>query len=83
MKDDPLERKSVMAIVKGEKGNSNKTLVLIGHTDTVGVSDYGILSDYATKPLELKEKLTEVSLPKEALEDLESGEYLFGRGIST
>ena len=81
VKDDPLERKSVMAIVKGEKGNSKKTLVLIGHTDTVGVSDYGILSDYATKPLELKEKLTEVSLPKEALEDLESGEYLFGRGI--
>ena len=81
VKDDPLERKSVMAIVKGEKGNSKKTVVLIGHTDTVGISDYGIIQDYATKPLELADKLKEVSLPKEALEDLESGEYLFGRGV--
>ncbi|GMG95262.1 M20/M25/M40 family metallo-hydrolase [Tepidimicrobium xylanilyticum] len=81
VKDDPLERKSVMAIVKGEKGNSKKTVILIGHTDTVGISDYGIIQDYATKPLELADKLKEVSLPKEALEDLESGEYLFGRGV--
>lgn len=81
VKNDPLGRKSVMAMVKGQKGNSKKTLVLIGHTDTVGVSDYGVLKDYATKPLELTEKLKEVSLPEEALKDLESGEYLFGRGI--
>lgn len=81
VKDDPLGRKSVMAIVKGEKANSKKTVILIGHTDTVGTSDYGILKDYATKPLELAEKLKEVSLPEEALKDLESGEYLFGRGI--
>lgn len=80
-KDDPLERKSVLAIVKGEKGNSNKTLVLIGHTDTVGISDYGNLKEYATKPLELTEKLKQVTLPEDALKDLESGEYLFGRGI--
>ncbi len=81
VKDDPLGRKSVMAMVKGEKGSSKKTVVLIGHTDTVGISDYGILKDYATRPLELTEKLKEVSLPKEAVKDLESGEYLFGRGI--
>ena len=60
VKDDPLERKSVMAMVKGEKGDSKKTVILIGHTDTVGISDYGILKDYATKPLELAEKLKEV-----------------------
>ncbi|MCF6464310.1 M20/M25/M40 family metallo-hydrolase [Clostridium sp. Cult2] len=81
IKDDFLGRKSVMAVVKGEKGNSKKSLVLIGHTDTVGVSDYGVLKDYATKPLELTEKFKEVSLPPEALKDLESGEYLFGRGV--
>jgi len=31
--DDKLNRKSVLAIVKGQKGHSNKTVVLIGHTD--------------------------------------------------
>ena len=79
--DDKLNRKSVLAIVKGQKGHSNKTVVLIGHTDTVGISDYGHIREYATRPLELKDKLKEVSIPEDALKDLESGEYLFGRGI--
>ena len=81
IKNDPLERNSVMALVKGKKGNSAKTLILIGHTDTVGTSDYGSLEEYATKPLELAEKFKEISLPAEAAKDLESGEYLFGRGV--
>ncbi|ABW17755.1 M20/M25/M40 family metallo-hydrolase [Alkaliphilus oremlandii] len=79
--NDVHNRKSVLAIVKGKKGNSNKTVVLIGHTDTVGISDYGDIKEYATKPLELKERLRNVLLTEEALKDLESGEYLFGRGI--
>lgn len=79
--DYKLNRKSVLAIVKGQKGHSNKTVVLIGHTDTVGISDYGHIREYATRPLELKDKLKEVSIPEDALKDLESGEYLFGRGI--
>lgn len=81
VKNDKLGRKSVLAIVKGEKGNSKKAVICIGHTDTVGISDYGNLKDYATKPYELLDKLKEVSLPAEALKDLQSGEYLFGRGI--
>lgn len=81
IKDDTLNRKSVLAVVKGQKGNSKKTVVLIGHTDTVGISDYGTIKEYATKPLELKEKLKAITLPENALKDLESGEYLFGRGI--
>lgn len=79
--DDPLERKNVIAMVKGEKGNSNKTVILIGHIDTVGISDYGDLKEYATKPLELEEKFKERPLPEDVVKDLESGEYLFGRGI--
>ena len=79
--DDPLNRKSVLAMVKGEKGDSNKTVVLIGHTDTVGVSDYGVLEEYATSPSELAERFKEVSIPEEVRKDLESGEYIFGRGV--
>lgn len=80
-KDDPLQRKSVVAVLKGKKNNSKKTLVAIGHTDTVGISDYGTIAEYATKPLELAEKLRELSLSPDALKDLNSGEYLFGRGV--
>lgn len=79
--NDKMNRKSVLAVVKGEKKSSKKTVVLIGHTDTVGISDYGILKDYANKPFELAEKMKEMELPKEVQADLESGNYLFGRGI--
>jgi len=79
--NDPLNRKSLLAVVKGEKGNSKKTVILIGHTDTVGISDFGTIKEYATKPLELRDKLKTINLPENALKDLESGEYLFGRGI--
>lgn len=79
--NDKLGRKSVMATIRGQKNNSNKTVVLIGHTDTVGISDYGSLKDYANQPFELTEKLKEIELPKEVKADLESGKYLFGRGL--
>ncbi len=80
-KDDIIDRKSVLAYIKGEKNASDKTVVLIGHTDTVGISDYGQIQEYATQPLELTEKLKSLTLPQDARNDLESGEYLFGRGI--
>lgn len=79
--DDSLGRKSVIAMVKGEKGSNNKTVILIGHIDTVGISDYGDLKEYATKPLELAEKFKERSLSEDVVKDLKSEEYLFGRGI--
>ncbi|MBU5676083.1 M20/M25/M40 family metallo-hydrolase [Alkaliphilus sp. MSJ-5] len=79
--DDEIGRKSTLATIKGKKGNSNKTVILIGHTDTVGITDYGDLKEYATKPLELIEKLKEVIIPEEARIDLDTGNYIFGRGI--
>jgi arginine utilization protein RocB len=79
--DDPVGRKSVLATIEGKKGNDKKTLVFIGHTDTVGISDYGDIKEYATKPLELNDMLRKVTLSDEAKVDLESGNYLFGRGI--
>ena len=81
--NDGLERKSVLAILKGQKGNSKKTVVLVGHTDTVGISDYGNLKEYANKPYLLTKKFKEIAykLPEEVRVDLESGNYLFGRGL--
>lgn len=79
--DAPLHRKSTMAILKGEKAPSNKTVLLLGHIDTVGISDYGDLKEFAGQPYVLAEKFKELELPEEVKKDLESGEYLFGRGI--
>lgn len=80
-KDDFVERHSTYAYVKGTKGNSNKTVILIGHLDTVGVDDFGTIREYAFKCRELPEKLRETfKLSDEVIADIESGEYLFGRG---
>ena len=80
-KDDFVERHSTLAYVKGTKGTSNRTVILIGHIDTVGVDDFGTIREYAFKPEKLPQKLKETfSLSPEVLEDIETGEFLFGRG---
>lgn len=80
-KDDFVERHTTLAYVKGTKGNSNRTVILIGHIDTVGVDDFGTIREYAFKTEELPEKLKETfALAPEVLEDIESGEFMFGRG---
>ena len=76
---DPLDRKVMYGMVRG---CGNKAVVLIHHYDVVGIEDFKLLKEYAFSPDELGEKLMEVkdSLPRDAREDLESGDWLFGRG---
>lgn len=83
VENDPWGRKSVIAILRGQKTPSDKTVVLIGHTDTVGTSDYGTLQPLAHQPYQLTEAFQAIkeTLPSEVREDLESGDYLFGRGL--
>ncbi|TYP58823.1 M20/M25/M40 family metallo-hydrolase [Thermosediminibacter litoriperuensis] len=81
LKEDALGRKNVIALLKGEKGNSRRTVILIGHIDTVGVEDYGNIREYATDPERLKAVLRQKELDEDTLKDLESGDWLFGRGI--
>lgn len=81
VKNDPLGRKSCTAILEGRKGNSKKAVIMIGHIDHVGISDYGQLMEWSNSPFELMEKMKEIELPPAAKRDLESGEYIFGRGI--
>lgn len=59
-----------------------ETIVLISHYDTVHTSEYGDLEPLACSPLELAEAFKKVQdeLDPEAQADLQSGEYLFGRG---
>ena len=58
-KNDFVVRHSTLAYVKGTKGNSNRTVILIGHIDTVGVDDFGTIREYAFRCEELPAKLRE------------------------
>ena len=78
---DSLKRKSVIAILEGKKAKSDKTVLMIGHIDSVGISDYGNLKEYANQPLKLTEKFKEIELPPAVKADLDSGDYWFGRGL--
>ncbi|AQQ54254.1 M20/M25/M40 family metallo-hydrolase [Planococcus lenghuensis] len=60
-----------------------ETIVLISHFDTVGTEEYGDLEELAYYPEALTAAFKNVpgELYADALADLKSGEYLFGRGI--
>lgn len=78
---DGLDRFSVIALVRGEAAPEADTVITLGHFDTVGTSDYGSLEPLATEPYELTKALAGWKLPADAKADLESGNYLFGRGL--
>lgn len=78
---DDDERYNVLAFVKGTKKASHKTVILMGHTDTVGIDDFNQLKEKACQPQSLMEAFKEeVGLPPLVQEHLHSGEWLFGRG---
>lgn len=84
LKEDELERRNVFALLLGEKEGTEeekrKTIILHGHTDTVGLEGYGALEPYACEPRILEEELRKMELDEEIEEDLLSGDYMFGRG---
>lgn len=78
--NDEIERHNVLAMVRGTKGKSNKTILLMGHLDTVGVDDFGTIKEHAFDSNKLPQLLKELNLSKEINADIDSGEYMFGRG---
>lgn len=81
VRGDHLGRKNVVAIIKGQKMTSTKTLLCLGHIDTVAIDDYAELREYATDPEALKEKLPTIQFGEETLAEITSEEWLVGRGI--
>jgi len=79
IKEDILNRKVVTAMVKGS--NSNKTVMMIGHTDVVDVNNFGKYSELAFKPEDLMRKVDPAFFADEARKDFLSGEWIFGRGV--
>lgn len=72
----------VFALLRA-KDRTRRTLMLLSHFDVVGVDEYGALREAAFDPERYTRLLREgaLRLPKEAQEDLGSGNYLFGRGV--
>ncbi len=81
IENDPLERQVFWLLRKGE---GDRTVVLIHHSDVVDVSDYGIFEECAFSPLELeKQFLQEVDMLEPSFaDDVKSGDFLFGRGTA-
>ena len=83
--NDPFERSNVLALVRG---TGSRTVVLTGHYDVVSAANYGPLEPWAFEPEILREKLI-ADLRENArsqsellaLRDLESGEFMPGRGL--
>lgn len=78
-KNDNIDRHNTICLIKGNE-NTNKTIVMLGHIDTVGVEDFKSLKDFAFDPDSLIELLKKEDLEEDVLKDLNSGEYMIGRG---
>ena len=84
---DPIEgdlygRHNTYAFLRGE---STRTLVLLGHFDTVGTSDYGVLEHWSLDPEKLAERLDMlVALTPELQADITNhpDDWMFGRGVA-
>ncbi len=73
-------RASVCALARG---SGSSTVLLTGHYDVVGVTNYGDLAAQAFSPGELATRLAASLSPEHdgpLLADLESGNFMFGRG---
>ncbi|MBN7773267.1 M20/M25/M40 family metallo-hydrolase [Clostridium aminobutyricum] len=81
VKNDYLNRTCPWALLKG---NGNDTVILMHHTDTVDVDDFGAFKDLAYQPYTLEKFMKEgnVELDDAARNDLASEEWMFGRGAS-
>jgi arginine utilization protein RocB len=75
--EDPVARCVVWGLVKGQ---GDQTLILMHHHDVVDAFDYGGLEKWAYDPAKLETALKDVALSAEVRRDLESGQWLFGRG---
>jgi arginine utilization protein RocB len=75
---DSRQRPSFISL---KPGASRDWIVLLGHYDTVGVSDYGALADLAFEPVRLREALkSDPRLTKRDREDIKDDRFIWGRG---
>lgn len=81
VKGDPLGRNLVVALVRA-LSETEKTVMVTGHFDVVDVDVCGPLRDVAFDPEEYTKQIGRMPISAEARQDMESGDYLFGRGVA-
>lgn len=59
---------------------TKRTLLFISHFDVVDVQNYGAVAPHAFSPDVLQEHFVKEDMPPDVRMDLESGNFLFGRG---
>jgi len=79
--NDPLGRHFVFAVVRTPETTAD-TVLLAGHMDVVGVQACGSLAPFAFDPEEYTERIRAADISPEVRKDLETGEWLFGRGVA-
>jgi Arginine degradation protein (predicted deacylase) len=79
--DDDIGRSVPWAL---RKGSGDETIVMIHHCDCVETSDYSGLEKVCLKPDALAKAFKDdgEELPPDIEADLDSGEWLFGRGVA-
>jgi arginine utilization protein RocB len=78
---DMLERENMVAFMRAKNGTKD-TVVMMGHLDTVDVEVCGEIKEFAFDPAVYTQKLLEIDVKDEVKDDLRSGEWIAGRGIS-
>lgn len=81
LRGDPRERQAVFALLKAGRPTS-KTVILTGHFDVVDIDVCGPIRSWAFDPETYTSRIGELVLDDDARRDLESGNYLFGRGVA-
>lgn len=75
-----LERRAVLAFVRSEQ-HTARTVLLNGHFDVVDTDVCGDLAELAFDADAYTARMAERDIPEDARQDLESGNWLFGRGV--
>lgn len=77
IKDDSYGRAVVYGLVQGTSAN---TVIFLNHHDVVGTAPYGVLAKDAFSPERLLAALKKQEQNPDVVADLQSGEWLVGRG---
>ncbi len=81
IENDPLNRRVFWNMIRGQ---GDDAIVFIHHYDIVEIEDYGRFKSDAFNPEDLEKKLYLIkdSFDEEIKTDLESAQYMFGRGTA-
>lgn len=78
---DPLDRELVGAYLELDP-TCKDTIILTGHYDVVDVDEYGELQNIAFDVEKITERIGDIHIDDKTRADLESGEWIFGRGTA-